>query len=188
MCMLHVRYCVHFSNASIKLNYFCLTVNRIPFTDSESEPPTPPPVSDCPHTTPDYNISIAMPNPSQLSSTSSLIGGQPSISMVVPIAVTSTEIIANVQSTISISVENSVRDQISITPTSSAALMVSTTNNTLRILTSTWDPNLMTTSPMFITQNPTVVLLVPLSTTRTTVSTSTEQSSLGQSVTGTHGQ
>ena len=126
-----------------------------------------------------------MPNPSQLSSTSSLIGGQPSISMVVPIAVTSTENIANVQSTISISVENSVRDQISITPMSTA-LMVSTTNNTLGILTSTWDPNLMITSPIFITQNPTVVLLVPLSTTRTIVSTSTEQSSPEQSVTGTH--
>ena len=80
ICMLQVRYYVHYSNASIMM--ICLTANtggRIPFTNSESEPPmAPPAVSDQPKTDP-TTMHYTMLTPSrQLSSihTVSTSGGQ----------------------------------------------------------------------------------------------------------------
>lgn len=166
--------------------YTANTGGEIPITTSEPASSTAPAVTDRPLTEPDSNnVSVAMPRPSESPSTFSLSGRQsssiPTVT-VIPIIATSAEIIPDIQSTTSISIEASVGDQtLIISPTSTEALMTFT--NT-RILISTLEAYLMTS---FITQSHSIEGHLPVSTTRilTTVSTSTEQASPDQPVTGT---
>ncbi len=144
-------------------------------------------MTDRPLTEPESNnVSIATLHPSQFPSTFSLFGPPFSIptvtTTVVPIAgtATSTEIVLYIQSTTSITVEASVGDH---TPTSTTALTTLTNTNAIRISTSTLEAYFLTSSP---TQSRSIEALLPISTTRITISTSIEQVSLSQVVIGTH--
>jgi hypothetical protein len=146
------------------------------------------------------NVSIATPHPSQLPSTSSLFG-QPFSNIptvtVISITATSTEIVSEIQSTTSISVETSVGDHtLIITPTTTTAALMTFTKlntNTIRILTSNLEAYLMTlnSSPTmsFTLQSQfSTEASLPASTIGilTTVSTSSEQASPTQPVKGSY--